>query len=227
MTGFLKLLIISAIVIAALFFLSGFRGKNSKPREFIQETLQNSFSAVLGKGAEIISGQTFSSKVSPKEIGKIAESLPSVFWEKLPQVEELLSPTRKEELYLVAAKNVFLPEIRIQTYDQELTVQLDPFEIKNNRGKKGWRLVLKTSDLVGEKAVIAKENLSFRLKKEETEVLEGNEPELEIRNGSVLEVNAPVGKGVGRFRFRPQIIVTVPQGAYAGLYKGTIESVLE
>lgn len=169
-----------------------------------------------------------SGKVKAIDIQKVAQSLPEQIQNRLPQIEELVTATKKEELYLKSPKSFDLPEVRVENYDQELTVQLPPFEVKDSRKTGAFRLSIVAKDLVGEKGRIGAENIVFRLKGEHLEVAEGKGEELQVEEGATLKVFARgAGLGKGLFRLRPIVSVRIPQGSFSGAYRAEIESVLE
>lgn len=164
----------------------------------------------------------------PTELKKIAQSFPSSLQSQIPKIEELVSAQRKEELYLKSPKSFNLPEIKVQNYDQELTAQLDPFEIKDSRRAGRWRLTISSKDLVGERGNIKAENMRFKVMKDSIEAVEGTASGLVVEDGPSVKIYpTEEAKGKGVFRFRPLITVTIPQGTYSGSYKAEIESGLE
>lgn len=164
----------------------------------------------------------------PTELKKMAQSFPSNLQSQIPKIEELVSNQRKEELYLKSPRTFNLPEVKVQNYDQELTAQLDPFEIKDSRRAGGWKLMISSKDLVGEKGNIKAENVRFKVAKDSIEAVEGATSGLIIEEGTTLKIY-PTGsdKGKGIFRFSPLITVTIPQGTYSGSYKAEVDSSLD
>lgn len=145
----------------------------------------------------------------------------------LPKADELIETKHKEELYLKAPASFTLPEIKIQNYDQEITVQLDPYEIKDSRrGGKDWQLVINSQDLVSTKGKITKSNIAFRLDKNDIQPVAGSVDDLSVTDGSQMRIAAKEGLGKGTFIFRPKLIIKIPQGSYSGNYKSQLESEL-
>mgnify|MGYP001583388621 CR=1 FL=1 len=179
------------------------------------------FGSILGIKIGDISG-------IPAELKKIAQSFPSNLQSQIPKIEELVSNQRKEELYLKSPRTFNLPEVKVRNYDQEITAQLDLFEVKDSRRAGGWKLMISSKDLVGEKGNIKAENVRFKVAKDSIEAVEGATSGLIIEEGSTLKIY-PAGsdKGKGIFRFSPLITVTIHQGTYSGSYKAEIESSLE
>lgn len=164
----------------------------------------------------------------PAELRKMAQNFPANLQDQLPKIEELVSNQRKEELYLKSAKSFNLPEIKVQAYDQQLTAQLDPFEVKDSRRGGEWKLTISSKDLVGEKGSIKAENVRFKVAKDSIEAIEGTTSGLVVEDGPSVKIYpAEEAAGKGVFRFAPLITVTIPQGTYAGSYKAEIESRLE
>lgn len=172
----------------------------------------------------------------PEEIQKVLETLPGQLQKQIlqdlpkqfPKLEEILTNTKKEELFLKAPQSFTLPEIKVENYDQEITVQLDSFEIKDTRGHGNpWILRIEAKDLIGEKGKVVKENVKFRVKSEYVEVLEGNVADLIIKDGASVSITTEVEKNKGHFKIKPLVTILIPQGSFSGSYTSEIESTLE
>jgi len=167
--------------------------------------------------------------INTEDVKTFAQSLPSQIQEQLPKIEELVTNTKKEELYLKAPVDFTLPEVSIEPFDEVLTVQLSAFEIKDTR-KSGhaWSLVIGAGDLVSPKSTIKKENINFILKKQFIEAHDGGSVEdLLIEDGAQIKVSAKPGLGKGLFRIRPEVSVKIVQGSYSGTYRAQLSSTLE
>lgn len=162
---------------------------------------------------------------------KAMVSLPrlmNVVSSSLPKPDELISNNRREELYLKAPITFTLPEIKIQNYDQEITVQLDPYEIRDTRRKgKDWQLVIGAQDLVSAKGKITKSNIAFRLDKNDIQPTSGSVEELTVTEGPEIRIAPKAGLGKGTFVFSPRLIIKIPQGSYSGEYRSQIDSTLD
>lgn len=156
---------------------------------------------------------------------KVAENLPAGIKNTLPQIADFLSSESKEETYLKAPKSFNLPEVRVEDFDQQVTVGLSGFEVKDTRKSGGWTLSVKAKDLIGERGVISGKNILFRLKKEQIQALQGSADNLTIEEGNVLKVSGKEGRG--HYLINPYVTVDIPQGSFSGGYKGEIESVLD
>lgn len=159
---------------------------------------------------------------------QILNELPKQIEQNLPKIEEIITNRQKEELYLKAPLSFNLPDVRVENFDQEISVLLEPFEVKDSRkGDEPWTLRISARDLAAEKGRISAENIRFQLKETYIDAAESNQAELKIEEGASLKITAEPGRGKGLFKIRPLVVVKIPQESYSGTYRAEVESKLE
>lgn len=178
------------------------------------DLLQN----ILGLASDLPRLSNLSGEL-PKNAGAVAETL-------LPLVQEVLTNTQKEEIYLKAPLNVTLPEVKIENYDQQLSVPLEAFEIKDTRrAGKPWTLIVSVSDLIGERGVISRENISLKIRNNSIEG--GDSSRFSVEEGGKLTIATLPGLGKGVTKIRPWLSIKIPRDSYSGAYRADVESSLE
>lgn len=133
--------------------------------------------------------------------------LPEQAMNNLPRLIEIITNAKKEELYLVSPKSLIVPQITDGQNGQQITLQLDTFEIRDTRkSNRPWNLIVYAkgdSSLTG--------NITFDLKKENIKVVDGSIDGITIEEGTNLKISSQPGKGKGTFRFNPLIIINLPK----------------
>lgn len=138
---------------------------------------------------------------------KTVENAPGELYAQLPKLIEIITNSKKEELYLISPQSLILPKVEPSGTDQEVTSQLGEFEVKDNR-KSGnpWKLIITAKPVSGS---IAPTDISFKLGKDQIQALEGNTSGISVEDGSRILISASLGAGKGIYKFKPFLTVKI------------------
>jgi|GEM_PF-3649232 hypothetical protein len=150
---------------------------------------------------------------------KTIETAPNDILAQLPRVIEIVTNSKKEELYLVSPHSLIVPKIENTGTERKISIQLGQFEIKDSRkSKTPWSLIINAKSTNGK---ILNSDISFRLKREDIQPVEGSLNGLVIEDGNRIRISAISGSGKGVFRFRPYL--NIEMGKEEGLEDSKIE----
>ena len=162
------------------------------------------------------SASASASLIKVPTVGQILEAgqnLPAEVQKQLPMLFQIITNTKEEELFFKSQRSVTIPELKIENFDQEVSVQLLGFEIKDTRkSKTPWKILIFVNE-PSENPVNSegkKIEVMFKLKLESIETIVGNKDELKIEDGPSIKVSVEPGKGKGHFILKPFIILKIP-----------------
>lgn len=144
---------------------------------------------------------------------------------QLPRLIEIVTNSKKEELYLVSPQSLIIPKVSNTESDQEISIQLDQFEVKDSRkSKTPWSLVINAKPSNG---TLSNSDISFKLKKENIQAIEGSSDGLTVEDGNRIRISVNSGSGKGIYRFRPYLVVKINKGVNLENSRIEIESSFE
>lgn len=142
----------------------------------------------------------------------LGQDLPKEIQKRLPLFLQIITNTKREELYLKSQRSFEIPKINQEDFDQEIAVQLNGFEVKDSRtSKTPWSLFVFLKNLP-KSASDKNIEVSFNLKPENIEAIEGDRNDLKIEEGALLRVTSTSVKGKGHFMIRPFVKIKIPAG---------------